>query len=443
MDAIKWSRYEFKESEDYWSNEKFNSFNISFYDLSLMQTPLLKLFPLLFDYDNDNQMKLYSRNYNMSVVFKQLLENTTSKYYFRLNSVTRSMHMAVTEQKINSHSSPIISSSFRDQFILEYHLYIFNNKLSSYSSSQTKNITKQTYDHLISLADVKMFIDVNSEYGSATECFIGKHTYFRLSENKSEKEYFLNVFFTHDDEVYKVFQSISYLKKPPSVSWVTGVSNDGDLLTDILPIECPEIIDDSFYPWLGEELTLDSYLESYLNGSESILLLYGEKGQGKSTLLKYLLHKSGESAMITYQDNIRDLDVMFSRFITGDNKFLIIEDADEFLTKREAGNTSMKRLLNIADGLTSNKDKKVIFTTNLSTLASIDDALLRDGRCYDAIKFEVFTKEETLAVAKTLNITPDQLTKVNYTLAELFAIKNNKLKRRVIKGRSAGFGFHQ
>lgn len=362
----------------------------------------------------------------------------STKFYSYVD-YDRTGHMQMTDN--TQAPAPIISTSFKDKFILDYQSEVFNNKLNSYSSSTSKNISKSTYDSLVAIADTRLFLEITNDSQSGIECFIGNHTYFRMTENKKSKEFFLNIFFTYDPITYNKFQNISYLKKPPSVAWVTGISSDGELCIDNLPIECPEIIHESFYPWLGEELTLDDYLDSYLNGNESILLLYGEKGQGKSTLLKYLLHKSGESAMITYQDNIRDLDIMFSNFISGSNKFLIIEDADEFLTKREAGNASMKRLLNIADGLTSNKDKKVIFTTNLSTLNSIDSALLRDGRCYDAIKFEVFTKEQTLEVIKTLDINPSLLTKEDYTLAELFAIKNNKLKRRVLKGRSASFGF--
>ena len=94
----------------------------------------------------------------------------------------------------------------------------------------------------------------------------------------------------------------------------------------------------------------------------------------------------------------------------------------------------MRRLLNIADGLTSRKDKKVVFTTNLSSLSRIDDALLRDGRCYDAVKFEVFNKKETEAIASVLNIDHSLLTKDQYILAELFSINNNKLKRKKIRG---------
>lgn len=342
------------------------------------------------------------------------------------------------QQNNFSPSSTVYSSSFKDQFIYNYHNEIFKNKLTSHSGSSNRLILKQAYDELIALAEVQYKTDLDNLRSNSVECFIGSHTYYRLSHLFENNEYRLNLFFTYDENMKKVFNNLSLLKPSPYISWVTGLNNDG-LIIDEIPIECPEFIHDSFYPWLGVKedgspLTLDEYIDSYINSNESVLLLYGEKGQGKSTLLKYLLHRSGSSATITYQDNIADLDILFSQFMRSEDKILIIEDAETFLTKRESGNSSMRRLLNIADGLTSRKDKKVVFTTNLSSLSRIDDALLRDGRCYDAVKFEVFNKKETEAIASVLNIDHSLLTKDQYILAELFSINNNKLKRKKIRG---------
>lgn len=335
--------------------------------------------------------------------------------------------------------SPVYSSSFKDQFIYNYHSTVFENNLTSHSGSSNRLILKQTYEELLALAQVSYKTDLDNLNYNNVECFIGTHTYYRLTHIIETNEYRLNLFFTYDEHMKEVFSNLSLLKPSPHISWVTGISNDGNLIIDEVPIECPEFIHESFYPWLGVKedgtpLTLDEYIDSYINSNESVLLLYGEKGQGKSTLLKYLLHKSGSSATITYQDNIADLDILFSQFMRSEDKILIIEDAETFLTKRESGNSSMRRLLNIADGLTSRKDKKVIFTTNLSSLNHIDDALLRDGRCYDAVKFEVFTKQESENIADVLNINRNLLVKDEYILAELFSINNNKLKRKKLRG---------
>ena len=237
-----------------------------------------------------------------------------------------------------------------------------------------------------------------------------------------------------------ISNEIEFVEKPACVSWVTGVCSDGSLDIEILPIEVPKPVYNSFYPWL-QGSSVEEFLDNYYKSEESILLLYGNPGTGKSNLLKFLLHKYNDSALITYQDDIRDLDKMFSYFLKSTEKFLIIEDADEFLIKRENGNTSMKRLLNIADGLTSNKDKKVIFTTNLTNLNSIDPALIREGRCYGTFKFDLLAQEEAKLVAKDLDINPELIVNSTYSLAQLFAIKNNKLKVLKHQNSAPSFGF--
>lgn len=336
----------------------------------------------------------------------------------------------------NQNNSQIFNSNFRDMFITNYHATVFKNKLQSVASNDTLEITEDTYNFLKDACDVTYSLGIFSN-SSGFEGFIGNHTHFCCTADKDKGVFYLNMFFSYDDEAKKLINDIVFVPKTAKVSWVTGVHSDGSLDIEHLPIETPKPIFNSFYPWLNG-LSLDEYLDSYLNSEEAILLLYGEPGTGKSNLLKHLLNKYNSSALITYQDDIRDLDKMFSSFLKGQEKFLIIEDADEFLTKRESGNTSMKRLLNIADGLTSNKDKKVIFTSNLTSLNTIDSALLRDGRCYDTVKFSKLSKEESMNVATDLDINKELIVDSAYSLAQLFAIKNNKLKPRKEKP-SIGF----
>lgn len=324
-------------------------------------------------------------------------------------------------------SATIFHTSFKDKFITEYHNQVTENNLTSIADSSSRLISKETYDYLYNLCEVKYKINILSTTSEGFEGFVGKHSYICCTYDKKEKECYLTSFFSYDPTISDILTNIELVKRPAKVSWVTGVCQDGSLDIETLPIEKPETIFESFYPWLGG-VTVEDFINNFYESDESILLLYGDPGTGKSNLLKHLLHRFNESALITYQDDIRDLDKMFSGFLKNDDRFLIIEDADEFLTRRDQGNTSMKRLLNIADGLTSNKNKKVIFTTNHTNLNNVDQALLRPGRCFAAVKFERLNKEQSLAVARDLEIEPESLTENTYTLAELFAIRNNKLK---------------
>lgn len=364
------------------------------------------------------------------------------EYY--LNSELNTNSYVTSQKNLNMENTTqhpdIFNSNFRDKFISDYHQHIATHKLESFSDNSSRLISKETYEYLASVCNIKYDLSIFNQDLKGFEGFIDKHTYISCSYLPKESAYYLNTIFSYATSSKVILDNIVFVEKPASVSWVTGVNSDGSLEIENLPIEPPKPVFDSFYPWL-DGVTLDDFLENYYKSEESILLLYGSPGTGKSNLLKHFLHKYNESALITYQDDIRDLDKMFSSFLKGEEKFLIIEDADEFLIKRENGNTSMKRLLNIADGLTSNKDKKVIFTTNLTSINSIDAALVRPGRCYGTVKFENLNKQQALAVANDLQIAAEIVVKDNYSLAELFAIKNNKLKI-IGQGSNTGqFGF--
>ena len=170
------------------------------------------------------------------------------------------------------------------------------------------------------------------------------------------------------------------------------------------------------YPWLPK--SLDEYMDEYMNSDASVLILLGPPGTGKTTFIKNLIHRSGANAKITYDEKIMSDDSLFAGFIEGDEKFLIMEDADAFLRSREDGNTMMHRFLNVSDGLISAKDKKLVFSTNLPSVRDVDSALMRPGRCFDVVEFRALERAEAQVVADELNIElPDG---AKFTLAELF-----------------------
>lgn len=343
-----------------------------------------------------------------------------------------------TQQNPSPTPDTVVSSSFRDHLMFNFHKRVFEEKLNVTSVEKGVNITGESFNQI--LPKLNPLYHTEGSYEISYEGFIDDHTFVRLSQDLARKNHTLQTYFTTDQDMVDFFQNqIQIIKAPPYISWVTHMSQDG-LEVERIPLDAPEVVKSCFYPWLNG-IDLDDYLQSYLDSSESILLLYGKPGTGKSNLLKYLLQYSGESALITYQDSVRDLDLMFSSFLKGPEKFLIIEDADEFLVKREQGNTAMKRLLNITDGLTSNKDKKVIFTTNLTNTSSIDPALRREGRCYDQVAFDSYTDKEALLVAEVLGISPESLCKPDYTLAELFSLKNSVSKPRRPRDKATSFGF--
>ncbi len=187
---------------------------------------------------------------------------------------------------------------------------------------------------------------------------------------------------------------------------VTGISKDGSLRcsTTVLEEDAKQMGHDEFYPYI--EGGIKKLLTDYLESNESILLLFGPWGTGKSTLIRSLImlsdyehfglcsnHQALETPEITGWMNNFD-----------DKSMICLEDADNFIMSRERGNDKMSGLLNMADGVIRS-GRKIIISTNLSNLNSVDEALTRSGRCFRIIKTRDLSLEEANIAREKIGLT--------------------------------------
>jgi len=155
---------------------------------------------------------------------------------------------------------------------------------------------------------------------------------------------------------------------------------------------------DEAYPSLGEPVR--AFIQRYLSATETVLVLQGAPGTGKTRLVRAILgeisQRKGDRAEIMYTSDTRALqkDELFVEFITGSHDALVIEDADHLLRSRANGNVDLHRFLSVADGVVRAQGRKIIFTTNLPNISDIDDALLRPGRCFASIRARSLTFDE-------------------------------------------------
>lgn len=143
---------------------------------------------------------------------------------------------------------------------------------------------------------------------------------------------------------------------------------------------------DEAYPALGGGV--DAFVAGYLASPESVLILLGPPGGGKTRLVRQILaamtRRKGENVEVLYTTDKRVLgsDELFVDFITSKHEALVVEDTDHMLKPRTSGNEDMHRFLAVADGIARAQGRKMIFTTNLPNVSDIDPALTRPGRCF-------------------------------------------------------------
>lgn len=211
------------------------------------------------------------------------------------------------------------------------------------------------------------------------------------------------------------------------------------------------------YPYIKDII---KKIDEYILSNESVLLLIGPPGTGKTSLIRYILSRyntlmnvkplriddaptirrrfSEDSSYVYYtaEERVLQSDQMFISFATQAQALMVLEDIDIHLSARNEGNVFMYKLLGSSDGLIKNVNRKIIISTNLPNVKDIDDALIRPGRCFGVFEFRKLNLEESITCLQELEyLEPDagfkekahQLqfvepsAKLSFTLAELYS----------------------
>ena len=208
-------------------------------------------------------------------------------------------------------------------------------------------------------------------------------------------------------------------------------------------VQHPGHTHNAFYPYLDGGIV--NLIEDFIASDETVLILMGEPGTGKSTAIssaaaalnlmpiyvkkkEVIEYKDFISSIFSFSDNYMEKaqvingagrDALFKerkifdQMATQPNlptveigvkrkepsvPVIIVEDGDLLIAPRSHGNEMMAELLNETDGVGSAITRKMIITTNLTDKNQIEPALMRDGRHYlgEPLHFRLLTPMEAI-----------------------------------------------
>jgi len=139
--------------------------------------------------------------------------------------------------------------------------------------------------------------------------------------------------------------------------------------------------------------------------TNGLYLFHGDPGTGKSTYIKYLIHRINKKVIFLSTKMAGQLDnaAMTPLLLQNRNAIIIIEDAEELITSRDDfRNSNLSMLLNLTDGLLGESLGIQIIATFNTDLKNIDKALLRKGRLSTIYEFKLLTLDKTNALLKKL-----------------------------------------
>ncbi len=244
------------------------------------------------------------------------------------------------------------------------------------------------------------------------------------------------------DVIVMELESMGLEKDPIEITKIS--ISAGDVTTSEGRIDPNKLGRNSFYPFLGEgvegeDVTMESYIHDYLTDSAPVLILIGAPGTGKSTFTRTLAHISKLKTVICTDEGAVESGAVLSYVSKNSAGLLILEDVDNLLKSREAGNSFMSALLNESEGVCEN-EIKIVITTNLTNIDKVDSALIRQGRTFDIVDFRNLTRDEAKVVADEEGLDISALDGSSIPLADVFGLKRPSYTR-LARRKKIKFGF--
>lgn len=215
--------------------------------------------------------------------------------------------------------------------------------------------------------------------------------------------------------------------------------SDGEYYTIESKIKHSDISIDENYN--DDFLPVYKDLLQFLDSRESgLVLLYGSAGTGKTTIIRNLCSQYPKNYIVvptSLTSRLGDPDFV-SFMIDNANSVFILEDCEQVLVDRGVNmfNGAISNILNMSDGLLSDiMNIKFICTFN-ADIKTIDQALLRKGRCYAKYEFKELSEDKVQHLNEKYNLGISDIKPM--TLAEIYNADKTEYSEKK-KSRKIGF----
>lgn len=172
----------------------------------------------------------------------------------------------------------------------------------------------------------------------------------------------------------------------------------------------------------NDDLPYDEIVDSINSDTSGLIILRGEPGTGKSTLIRHLITTLDTD--FVYLDHSCFDSMTDSSFIQTladyEHSVLILEDCEDMVKDRlsNSGSNKLAALLNLSSGLLGDSFQFHIIISFNAPIKNVDKALLRKGRLMVDYEFKKLSAKKTAALGSKLekNIKPGE----SLTLADIY-----------------------
>ena len=173
-----------------------------------------------------------------------------------------------------------------------------------------------------------------------------------------------------------------------------------------------------------------------------LIVLNGCPGTGKSYLIRHLIKNIDNNYVLIPPSMAENLaSPEFTSFLMSNtDSVFILEDCETVIKQRSMADftSAVSSILNMSDGIMSDIFNGKFICTFNADMGSIDDAILRKGRCYAKYTFGKLDKEKAKVLLNERGITLPEDEYEDMTLADIYHYEDKNVES-VTKKKKIGF----